>query len=225
MNDGAQPEPSWYRFGSLDLSPILDAALSAFTERGYHGASVRDIAARVGVTVPTLYYHHGNKQGLLVALLERSLQDLTRRMDQAARSSPDDPVEQLAALVACTVLFTCHHPNIAWLDAEARYLDEEARRAYVAPREDLERRFLVVIEEGQRRCEFRIDDAAILLRALLGALQSIAVWYRPEGSLPPAAIACRHVDFALASVRADLDASAAAASRLRALLDAESSAS
>ncbi len=46
----------------VELSPILSAALDAFYEKGFHGASVRDIARRVGVTVPALYYHYDSKE-------------------------------------------------------------------------------------------------------------------------------------------------------------------
>lgn len=196
------PDP-WFRFGPLPLSPLLDAALATFTEHGYHGASVRDIAQRVGVTVPTLYYHHGSKQGLLVALLEASIEDLTSRLDRATQGTEHDPVEQLAALVACTVLFTCHRPSIAWLDAEARYLDAEARARYVQPRQDLERRFLAVLEQGRRDGAFPITEPAVRLRALLGALQSIAIWYQPGGRLSPVDVATTHVAFALDAMRVE----------------------
>jgi AcrR family transcriptional regulator len=208
----------WFRFGPMPLTPILEAALASFLERGYHGASVRDIAGRVGVTVPTLYYHHGSKQGLLLALLEASIDDLIRRTDDAARTAGADPVDQFAALVACIVLYTCHRPNISWLDAEARYLDESVRDQYAAPRERLEQRFLDVLLAGRAAGAFRVADPDLRLRALFGALQSVAVWYRPEGKLTPEDVAVQHVGFALDALGADPDRAARARRRLEELL-------
>ena len=43
---------------------IRTAALKVFDEKGYHQASIRDIAARAGCSLPTLYYHYGNKENL-----------------------------------------------------------------------------------------------------------------------------------------------------------------
>jgi AcrR family transcriptional regulator len=41
---------------------IRAAALSVFDEKGFHQASIRDIAARSGCSLPTLYYHYGSKE-------------------------------------------------------------------------------------------------------------------------------------------------------------------
>lgn len=48
---------------------ILDAALAVFAERGYKGGSMRDIAARVGVSEPALYRHFPGKEALFLALV------------------------------------------------------------------------------------------------------------------------------------------------------------
>ena len=49
---------------------IEQAALRLFLERGFAATSVREIASEVGVTVPTLYYHFGSKDGILGSLVE-----------------------------------------------------------------------------------------------------------------------------------------------------------
>ena len=50
---------------------ILGAALAEFSQRGYAGASMRRIAARVGVRAPSLYAHFASKEAILEVLLER----------------------------------------------------------------------------------------------------------------------------------------------------------
>lgn len=59
---------------SRDL--ILDAARSLVTSQGYDGMSVSDLCARSGLPASSIYYHFGNKLGVLAALLDRTFQEL-----------------------------------------------------------------------------------------------------------------------------------------------------
>jgi TetR/AcrR family transcriptional regulator, fatty acid metabolism regulator protein len=52
---------------------ILEAAQQVFAEKGYHDASIDEIAARTGVAKGTVYLHYASKQDLLVALLEQEV--------------------------------------------------------------------------------------------------------------------------------------------------------
>jgi TetR/AcrR family transcriptional regulator, fatty acid metabolism regulator protein len=64
---------------------LLDCALSAFAERGYHGTSIADVCARAGVGRATLYQYFTDKRELLVALAERIAQ---RILDAHASRRP-----------------------------------------------------------------------------------------------------------------------------------------
>ena len=73
----------------------MASALALFLERGYLGASVRDIADANGVTVPALYYHFTNKDDLLAAIVAPLADDgdaLIARLD-----AHPGPAEHLAA--------------------------------------------------------------------------------------------------------------------------------
>src|SRR5688500_2061086 len=58
------------------LAAIMGSAREIFAERGYHGASIRDIAKRAGLSLSALYYYYDGKQELLHALLEDALADV-----------------------------------------------------------------------------------------------------------------------------------------------------
>ena len=80
----------WRDCPPVELTELLRHASEAFYEQGYHGTTVRDIAARVGVTVPALYYHHENKAAILVAVLNAAMADLlidAHHHAQAARAT------------------------------------------------------------------------------------------------------------------------------------------
>ncbi len=205
----------WWEFRPRTLSPILTAALAAFEEAGYHGASVRDIAQRVGVTVPTLYYHHGSKQGLLLALLERSMAELTLRSRMALDEAGDDVLHQLVDLVDCTVRFMCHRTATAHLDAQARFLDPDAHAIYERPRDAFERCVGAVVQAGCDQGVFATEHPVDTTRALLGTYQSVATWYRADGPLPPEEIAARHVAFTLDALRVERRRRDAGARRAR----------
>jgi len=62
--------------GSARREVIESAAMDVFAERGYHGASIDEIARRSGVTPPVIYDHFESKAALHRRLLERTRDDL-----------------------------------------------------------------------------------------------------------------------------------------------------
>lgn len=79
---------------------ILDVSLDLFAERGYAGASVADIAKRLGITKAALYYHFAAKSDILEALLAEPLAGFTGLVATAAARPPAD---LLADIVDATV--------------------------------------------------------------------------------------------------------------------------
>jgi TetR/AcrR family fatty acid metabolism transcriptional regulator len=61
---------------------ILDCALEAFAEKGYHLASIADVCARAGIGRATLYQYFTDKRDLLVALAERIAARVTRLIEE-----------------------------------------------------------------------------------------------------------------------------------------------
>src|SRR6266487_626347 len=55
---------------------ILEAAEAVFTEKGYHEASIDEIALRVGVAKGTLYQHFASKEELVFALFESQIETI-----------------------------------------------------------------------------------------------------------------------------------------------------
>ncbi|MET7773198.1 TetR/AcrR family transcriptional regulator [Nocardia sp. NPDC005366] len=193
----------WRRVGDLDLSPILSAALDVFCEHGFHGTTVREIARRVGQTVPALYYHYDSKEGMLVALLELSTSDLHRRVRAAADAAGDAPAARLANVIEAIVLHMTVRSKMAALDPETRHLSSDNRKRYAARRKDIETLMVEIIESGVRQGEFVAPEPDETARALLGMCQSIGRWYRPEGALRPLELADRYAGIALRAVGAE----------------------
>ncbi|MDF1602142.1 TetR/AcrR family transcriptional regulator [Nocardioides sp. YIM 152315] len=188
----------WRDCRPVELTDILRHSSEAFYEHGFHGTTVRDIAARVGVTVPALYYHHANKEAILVAVLEAAIGDLLDRNEAAVADGGDDAVAQMANLVESVTLHLTVRARLAALDSEYRYLSPEARAPYTEGRKRNELLTRAVIDRGIEQGVFVVDDPAEATRALLGMLQAIPRWYVDSGPLTPADVATRYVGLSLA---------------------------
>lgn len=190
----------WRRYDQLELTPLLAAALEAFYEHGFHGTTVRDIARRYGQTVPSIYYHHENKEGVFVALLEKGTSEVTWRVRAAAAEAGDRPEARLANVVQAIALHMTQRSRLAALDSEIRHLSPPVRKRYAARRKEIEQILAGIVEDGVRRGAFAASHPAETARAILGMCQAIARWYRPDGGLTPEEIAEQYVDIALMTV-------------------------
>jgi len=117
--------PPWREYGPLDFDPVLHAALDEFLDVGYHGATVRGIAARAGLSVAGLYHYYAGKQQLLVRIMDYTMTDLLSRAS-AARDEGRDSVERFSLLVENLALFHTHRAALGFVGAaEKRSLDAD----------------------------------------------------------------------------------------------------
>jgi len=182
------------------LSPILEAALDAFYETGFHGTSVRDVARRVGLTIPSLYYHYDSKEGLLLAVLTQSLEPIAQRVELAAQDG-ETAAQRLAHVIEALVLSAVENIRAVAIDSsEGRYLNEENHVRYRALRSRIETVVRALIDEGVASGEFSVLDVPEVVRAMLGMLQAIPRWYHREGRDSPRKIGVRYADLALRMV-------------------------
>lgn len=194
---GSADSADWRVFEERALPPILASTLDAFEEHGYHGTTVRDIARRVGMTVPAIYYHYENKQALLVELLMSSMSSLLERCRAALREAGDEPVTRFSTLVECIVLYMSHRGSQGLLDSEIRSLEPVNRARYVALRDELESILHGIVADGVRDGVFRSEYPVDAGRAVLTMCHAVARWYHPGGPLSEEELARRYVVLSL----------------------------
>jgi AcrR family transcriptional regulator len=78
-----------YRNSQVSRERILETATELFSQKGYAGTGVDQLAARSGIAKTAIYYHFGNKAGLLAAALERAANAWIEGIDQASRQAGD----------------------------------------------------------------------------------------------------------------------------------------
>ena len=101
---------------------ILVAALRAFTEKGFDGATARDIAARAGVNHGLIRYHFGNKLKLWQAAVDRAFARLGAALETVAQGDFPDERERIRLLLRGYVRFVAANPEFVIL------MNEEGKR-------------------------------------------------------------------------------------------------
>jgi AcrR family transcriptional regulator len=91
---------------------ILEAALHAFTERGYHQASIEEIRARSGASIGSIYHHFGGKEQLAAALYLNGMRDYQERFVRVLRSA-GDAESTVRAIVANHLRWVADNPRLA----------------------------------------------------------------------------------------------------------------
>ncbi|HEX5094146.1 MAG TPA: TetR/AcrR family transcriptional regulator [Burkholderiales bacterium] len=170
---------------------ILRAAARVFRRRGIAAAGMREIAEEAGLSPGNLYHYFSGKDELLLYCQERTLE----RMQAALDSASGDAASRLRAVLRAHV-----HCMLDELEGGTAHLDLEAlpkklREGVIAKRDAYEQGVRAVVAEGMRAGEFARGDAALVTRAMLGAVNWTARWYRPEGDQGPGEIAAALSDY------------------------------
>jgi AcrR family transcriptional regulator len=194
------------RAPDVDLTASADrirvAAIALFRERGYHGTSVRELAAAVQMEPASLYYHFPSKQDLLVDLFDRTMDDLIAGFE-AAVAGVQGPEAQLVAVLRFHVRFHTDRQDEAYVShSELRALEPANLERIVAKRDRYEQLLRGLLQAGVDAGRFEIADIRLLAKAVLMMCSGVSDWFGAGGRLSPDDIAGGYVDMVLRMVRA-----------------------
>jgi AcrR family transcriptional regulator len=169
--------PFGRRFGMVigqRYDAILDAALATFARRGFHQASIREIARDARLSLAGLYHYVGGKNELLFLVLDRALDTLRTTADTALAAAPT-PEARLLALIRTHLEFGFHHADaLRTINRDWELVPDAHHAEIVAGRRAYMERWLGVLREldPHARADRGLFSAANLL---LGMLNGIAV--------------------------------------------------
>jgi AcrR family transcriptional regulator len=150
---------------------ILRAAVEVMGEDGYEGASMRDMAARAGVSVAALYHHFPSKLDLLREFLDEAYDVILARVDRRLLGAGPSAAARLDEIVATLIASLLHNEfarlaaNVAW--REHTRLDPPERRAVDAKRRHLLSLVESVVADGVAGGEFTADEPREAARAIV----------------------------------------------------------
>jgi AcrR family transcriptional regulator len=176
---------------------ILDTAAQVFRKKGFHGASMSDIAEALGVQKASLYHHVKSKQEILLALLDRALDMLADHISTIA-SENIPPDRKLRKMIRGYLSALADNADLsAVLLFEHRSLDKKTHTRHVPHRDKFEALWRDVLNEGVRSKVFQLKDVNLAVRALMGVMNWTLTWYQPNGEKSIEQIADDYSDFML----------------------------
>lgn len=151
---------------------ILAAATKEFTERGFGGARVDEIAARARINKRMLYHYYGGKEGLYIAVLESAyvgIRSAEAELDLGNR----DPAEAMRELARFTWKYFLNHPEfLSILNTEnllrGKYIKRSAK--IIALHSPMTSLLAATLERGVANGEFREGVDAVDLYISIAAL-------------------------------------------------------
>lgn len=182
---------------------ILHGALKLFAEYGFHGTSIRELGAEVGINSATLYSHYPSKEQILADLVIIGHQELLRRLQEALLGTGTDPAEQLRALVRAQVLVHADFPLLALVaNQELHALSPQLAAPAIALRDQASELAVRVLDHGIRRRAFTVADP-FLAGLAIGAMGiRVASWFGPDQPYSREQVADAFASYAVAIVGA-----------------------
>ncbi|MFI9507881.1 TetR/AcrR family transcriptional regulator [Nocardia sp. NPDC052566] len=181
---------------------IRAAATEMFAARGYGETSMRDIAARLGLSPGAVYPHYKTKESLLFAIALEGHRAVLSVLAEA--DSPQaTPGQRLAATFAAFVRFHAdNHAQARVVQYELRSLSEESFKQIAAIRRATSKIFLDIVKTGCEAGDFDAPDvdAAVLAITSLGI--DVSRWFPARGHRDPQALAAKYTDLCLRMVGA-----------------------
>ena len=179
---------------------ILHAALNAFRCKGYHATTLDDIAELLGVRKTALYHYFPDKEAILHACHREGLDEVAGIIAEARRRPTY--AEQLAYAIREHVRVMTDTLEGSSLAFETSALSPRHQAEVVAARDRYEQALRDIVRAGIDAGEFRPVDPKIAVFAILGAINWIARWYSPQGSVRPPELGAQFSDTLVGGLRA-----------------------
>lgn len=207
-SSNASPKPTRARTAVVKRA-VLDAAAKLFAERGFAGATLRDIADTLGMSRPGLYYHFPNKEALLEAIVEEVTLSSMKNMQNAAQQALENPLDALRMLLQININWTLEHSTLfRLLDRIEGELPKELFAKHTEAKRTILEQLTEIIDRGVLSGQFRPVDPRMAAFALIGMSNWTAWWFKAGQGDEPTEIAGALADFGVSMLqRSDPDRS------------------
>jgi len=172
----------------LKRDAVLRTAAQVFNEKGFQAATLDEVAERLHVSKPTLYYYVKNKDEILFECVRNGLQMLQHAIG-AAGAAGGSAMDQLVAAMRAYADIVTQDFGMCIIRVGEDPLPESARVELRGMKAQLDLEFRRLIEQCIAEGSVAPCDAKLAAFTIAGALSWIGRWYRPGGEWTPEQIA------------------------------------
>ena len=161
---------------------ILAAATRLFSQKGYHGTALQEIADEVGVTRPSFYYYFKSKDEILETAIDVAIsraEEIIGVVEQEDRS----PTEKLQEFIEKYVGINAAYAEVPVLFRTFHELRPSFAEEVRARRSLIDHRLAELIKEGVAAGEMQTPAPLVAAFCVLGAINWMHIWYRQDGPL------------------------------------------
>ncbi len=172
--------PNNHRDAHAKLQHILRHAARVFSEKGFEGASIRDISRSSRVSLSSLYYYFESKQKLLYLIQIHAFRSILQRLERRL-AGLHDPEDRLRVLISNHIDYFLRHPlEMKVLAHEDQALDDPYRREVA----EIKRRYYeiarCIFEDLRASGRVRRVNPRVAVLSLFGMMNWIYKWHNPR---------------------------------------------
>ena len=176
---------------------LVQVAIKLFSTRGFKGTSIRDIAKAMDMSISNIYHYFGNKEGLLLAVLEHSSKGLVEKLGEISQMDLDS-LERFKLLIKTHIQLSEFYKKeikIFFLDEE--HLSPEGTKINNQTQTDILQIYTKALNDLKKSGHLRCKSKSIAAFNILGIINWQLRWYRADGSLSLEEVAGEILSFIL----------------------------
>ncbi|MGP4105818.1 TetR/AcrR family transcriptional regulator [Virgibacillus sp. L01] len=160
---------------------ILQSAVSILSEKGYHGTTMEEIAAKLLMTKGSVYYYFKDKQNLLfesqIMILNRSIQNM-----ESINNQNVSVIKKIRKAMMAHIEYAIRERSgfVMMFNPEQIFSPSQLEEIFQL-RDAYGKGFDRLIEEGIEADVFRAMDVKIVRNIILGAINWVTQWYSDQG--------------------------------------------
>lgn len=171
----------------MKRAKLLKVAAECFNQKGFSGTSLKDVARKLNITDAALYYYVKNKEELVNLCYVRAL-DLGQSALDRAIEEGGTALEQLELFIRYQIMGVCGDEGPVAVMSEVPALEPDHREYVLKRATEHSKKITRLIESGIENGTMSSPNPIASCDAILGALNWIPKWYKPESSLSEAQI-------------------------------------
>lgn len=167
---------------------VLRTAVQLFLEQGYHRATLNEVADRLNITKPALYNYFRSKEDILFECWTMGQERVEDRIAEI-EAADENGLSTLRMLVRAYAATMASDFGASLVRFNVADLSEPNQKTTLTGKRRIDRAFRNAIRRGIADGSIKPCDVKLTAFAILGALNWIGHWYKPDGELSPDQIA------------------------------------